>query len=56
MKFKVYFENKDSTMGGHQIVSFWKLVKWLFLGRISPKEKSDRYYIRKVEDSNGHRI
>jgi hypothetical protein len=54
--YKVYFENKDSTMGGYEHVSFIKLVWWLILERINPKEDSDIYYIRKIKNKIGIRI
>jgi hypothetical protein len=47
--YRVYFENKESTMGGYEDVRFFKLMWWMFLGRINPKEDSDKYYIRKIE-------
>ena len=53
--YRVYFENKESTMGGYEDVGFFKLMWWMFLGSIKPKEKSDIYYIRKIE-MNGTRI
>lgn len=37
IKVKLYFENKESTMGGWEIVSLPKLIWWLFLGRINQK-------------------
>jgi hypothetical protein len=56
MKVKVYFEDKESTMGGHEIVSIFKLMWWVFLGRIHPKENSTIYYITKIETMSGVRI
>ncbi len=56
MKVKVYFENNKSTMGGWEIVSIFKLMRWIFLGRIKPKENSTIYFIRKIETIDGHRI
>lgn len=56
MKVKVFFENLDSSMGGHEIVSIFKLMWWIFIGRIHPKEKSTTYYIRKIETIGGVRI
>lgn len=56
MKFKVYYESKNSYMGGYEIVSIFKLMWWLFLGRIKPKENSTIYYIRKIETIDGYRI
>jgi hypothetical protein len=56
MKVKVYFENYNSTMGGNEVVSIFKLMWWIFLGEIRPKEKSDIYFIRKIETLNGARI
>jgi hypothetical protein len=56
MIVKVYFENEGSTMGGWEIVSIFKLMWWIFLGRIKPKEKSTRYYITKIETITGKRI
>jgi hypothetical protein len=56
MKLRVYFENYDSTMGGYEVVSIFKLMWWLWLGRIKPKENSDIYYIRKIETMSRRRI
>lgn len=56
LKVKVYFENNDSTMGGCEVVSIFKLSWWLFLGRIHPKEKTTIYYITKIETICGVRI
>ena len=56
MKVKVYFESYDSTMGGWEIVSIFKLIWWIFLGRIKPKENSAIYFIRKIETMSGRRI
>ena len=56
MKVKVYFENEHSTMGGYEVVSIFKLMWWIFIGRIHPKEKSTLYYIRKIETMSGIRI
>jgi hypothetical protein len=56
MKFKVYFEDSLSSMGGNEVVSFTKLIWWLFRGRIKPKENSTIYYIKKIETENGNRI
>lgn len=56
MKVKVYYENHNSTQGGFEIVSFFRLMWWLFFGRIRPKEKSDLYYIRRIETIDGERI
>jgi len=56
MKIKVYFINDDATMGGYEIVSIFKLMWWIFLGRIKPKENSTIYYIRRIETVNGNRI
>jgi hypothetical protein len=56
MKVKVYFENSESTMGGVETVSILKLMWWLFIGRIKPKEKSTTYYIRRIETVYGCRI
>jgi hypothetical protein len=56
LKVKVYFENNDSTMGGCEVVSIFKLSWWLFLGRIHVKEKTDIYYITKIETICGVRI
>ena len=56
MKLKVYFENQESTMGGWEIVPLYRLVWWLFLGHIKPKENSTRYFIRKIETIEGRRI
>jgi hypothetical protein len=56
MKVKVYFENINSSMGGHEVVSIFKLMWWIFLGRIKPKENSTIYYIKKIEKIDGIRI
>ena len=56
MKVKVYFENENSTMGGYEIVSIFKLMWWIYVGKIYPKEKSSLYYIRKIETMRGVRI
>ena len=56
MKVKVYFEDNKSTMGGHEIVSIFKLMWWIVIGRIKPKEKSTIYFIRKIETISGTRI
>jgi len=56
MKVKVYFEDKDSSMGGWEKMSIIKLMWWIFLGRIKPKEKSAIYFIRKIETVDGKRI
>lgn len=56
MRVKVYFENKDSSMGGWEIVSIFKLMWWIFLRRINPKENSTTYFIRKIETIDGIRI
>jgi hypothetical protein len=56
MKVKVYFISEDTEMGGHEIVSIFKLMWWIFLGRIKPKENSTIYYIRRIETVNGKRI
>jgi hypothetical protein len=56
MKVKVYFENINSSMGGHEVVSIFKLMWWIFLGKIKPKENSATYYIRKIEKIDGTRI
>ena len=56
MKVKIYFENKNQSQGGYEIVSIFKLMWWIFLGRIRPKEKSSKYFIRKIETLNGVRI
>ena len=56
MIVKVYFENEGSTMGGWKIVSIFKLMWWIFLGRINPKEKLTRYYIRRIETITGKRM
>lgn len=53
---KVYFENWDGTLGGNETISIFKLFWWLYFGKITPKEKSDRYYIRKIETDFGDRI
>ena len=56
MKLKVYYENIDSTQGGWEYVSLFKIMYWLFIGRIKPKDYTDRYYIRKIETVEGVRI
>jgi hypothetical protein len=56
MKVKVYFENSKSSMGGHEVVSIFKLMWWIFLGKIKPKENSTTYFIRKIETIDGRRI
>ena len=56
MKVKVYYENDISSMGGYEIVSIFKLMWWIFLGRIKPNDKSAIYYIRKIETMTGRRI
>jgi len=56
MKVKVYYEDKISSMGGWEIVSIFKLMQWIFLGRINPKEKSAIYFIRRIETMSGTRI
>jgi len=56
MKIKVYYENKTSSIGGWEVVSIFKLMWWIFLGRINPKEKSAIYFIRKIETIGGVRI
>ena len=53
---KVYFENKNSSIGGVEIVSVFKLMWWIFIGRIMPNEKSTIYFIKKIETLNGTRI
>lgn len=56
MKIKLYYEDKNSTMDGWEIVSITKLMWWIFLGRIQPKENSTIYFIRKIETIDGMRI
>lgn len=56
MKFKLYFEDRDGTMGGWEYVGLLKLIWWIFTTRINPKENSTIYYIRKIETKNGFRI
>ncbi len=56
MKVKLYFEDSKSSMGGWEIVSILRLMWWIFLGRIRPKENSAIYYIRKIEAIDGQRI
>jgi hypothetical protein len=53
---KVYFENEESTEGGYEVVSRFKLIWWIFKGRIRPKQNTDIYYIRKIETMDGRRI
>ena len=55
MKFKLYYENKDSTQGGWEEVGFFKLTYRLLFGSICSIDNSDIYYIRKLE-RNGKRI
>jgi hypothetical protein len=56
MKVKVYYEDLGSTMGGWEIVGIFKLMWWIFIGGIRPKDKSARYYIKKIETIYGFRI
>lgn len=56
MILKVYYENINSTLGGWEYVSLFKLMWWLFIGRIRPKDYTDIYYIRKIETIQGVRI
>lgn len=56
MKVKVYFVSEDTNMGGYEIVSIFKLMWWIFQGRIKPKENSTIYYIRRIETINGNII
>jgi hypothetical protein len=56
MKVKVYFVGENNTIGGYEIVSIFKLMWWIFQGRIKPKENSTIYYIRRIETINGNRI
>lgn len=56
MKFKLYFEDEKSTMGGWEIVPFYKLMWWIFIGGINVKEKSSIYFIRRIETFYGKRI
>lgn len=49
MKLKLYFEDNKSSMGGWEIVSLFKLMWWIFLERIKPKQKSSIYFIRKLK-------
>jgi hypothetical protein len=58
MIVKVYFESNDSenSIGGYEFISIFKLMWWIFKGRIKPKEKSTIYYIRKIETITGKRI
>lgn len=56
MKLKLYFEDRNSTMGGWEYVGLIKLMWWVFTNRIRPKENSTTYYIRKIETKNGLRI
>lgn len=56
MILKVYFENSEQSMGGWEYVSLIKLMWWIFIGRIKPKENSTIYYIYKIETKNGTRI
>lgn len=56
MIVKVYYENGYSTQGGREYVSLFKLMWWLFIGRIKPKDDTDRYYIKRIETIRGRRI
>ena len=56
MKVKVYFEGSKSSIGGWEIVSIFKLMWWIFLGRIKPKENTTIYFIRKIKTIDGRRI
>lgn len=56
MRFKLHFEDENSSMGGWEYVSLFKLMWWIFLGRINPNEKTTTYYIRRIETSKGKRI
>ena len=56
MKLKVYYENINSTQGGWEYVSLFKIMCWLFIERIKPKDYTDTYYIRKIETVEGVRI
>lgn len=56
MTLKVYYENINSTLGGWEYVSLFKLMWWLFIGRIRPKNYTDTYYIRRIETVEGIRI
>jgi hypothetical protein len=56
MKLKIYYEDNKSSMGGWEIVSIFTLMWWLLVGRISPKENSTIYFIRKIETISGRRI
>ena len=57
-KVKVYYESShgNNSMGGHEIISVLKLMWWVFMGRIKPKEESTIYYIRKIETITGKKI
>ena len=58
MVVKVYYESSDGNdlFGGYEFVSIFKLMWWIFKGRIKPKEKSTIYHIRKIETITGKRI
>ena len=58
MIVKVYYESSDgdSSIGGYEFVSIFKLMWWIFKGKIKPKEKSTIYYIRKIETITGKKI
>ena len=56
MKLKLYFEDRNGTMGGWEYVGLLKLMWWILIGRIRPKENSAIYFIRKIETKNGMRI
>lgn len=56
MIIKVYYENEKSTQGGWEYVGFFKLMWWIFLGRIKPKDNTDLYYIRKLKTISNKRI
>jgi hypothetical protein len=58
MVVKVYYESSDGndSTGGYEFVSIFKLMWWIFKGRIKPKEKSTICFIRKIETITGKRI
>ena len=56
MIVKVYFEDKNGSMGGYEFVTIFKLMWWIFKGKIKVKENSTIYYIRKIETITGKRI
>lgn len=56
MYIRVYYENKEWTMGWNELISIFRLFLWLLIRKINPKEKSWIYYIRKLETEKWFRI